>query len=178
MIVVSYMGGCCGDLVSALIDPTSAKFTGANILLSKHREFFKLHPEDSVEVKNAAYAEMSQHYLSAPSHQLGYHLDQGHPVMGIAVQDRTLALWAAHRFRSLHLPRVWDKVCTNMNISSEKEYADALISFSDKLLLHNQPSIDLENVVDGTLMVVLRDHGIESPESGIYQEWLRVNNLT
>lgn len=177
MIVVSYMGGCCGDLVSALIDPATAKFTGSNILLSKQREFFKLHPTASLADKNNAYIELSSLYQSAPSHQLEYHLDHSHQVIGIVVEDKELALWAANRFKTLHLPRVWQKICVGMGISTVEEYAESLIGFSTKVSNCAQKIITLADIVNGKAILALGSHGISCSTHQMYSKWLKLNNL-
>jgi hypothetical protein len=100
--IICYAGGTCGDLITALIDSKGSYFQNKAVMFEQDRlRFKKPHTFVNDEEKDQYLNEITNKYRSIPSHDLQYHVRRGHNIIGITVQDPTVAKWAAIRFKEL-----------------------------------------------------------------------------
>lgn len=178
--IVCYTGGTCGDLVTAVIDPTGAELNHdlkTVMHLAQRAKLKKPHLFASTEEKVCYINEVKSQYQSISSHDLDFHVSQRHSFISITVQDPSTALWAAERFKNCHRPQVWEEMQKFCGATSVKDYADILIHYSNMVTDHTTKLIQLEDIVQGKLTSVIEDI-IEIPvsESGkaFYQSWLEI----
>ena len=77
--IVVYTGGTCGDLLGALIDPSSAKVTGTTMSLDPHQQKLKKPQNFNTDEEKDTYIQ-SVNFNSIVSHDTEYHKrrnDQG-----------------------------------------------------------------------------------------------------
>lgn len=178
MIFVVYMGGCCGDVVSSLIDWKDSKFNVASrkMELPRRRQRLKTFWEFGDDTEKDRYIdEMAAEYLSLPSHDVEYHLRRGHEFLGITVTDPDIALWAAHRFRESHREVMWRHVCSHAGVAGVPEYADLMLHYSRMIENRTDKIIPLEDIVSGHALPII-EHvtgiGMEHQHTqNAYQNW-------
>ena len=178
--IVVYMGGCCGDLACALIDPTQASFNtlAGSVILPPERQRLKKHflfPND--QHKDNYLEKMSMMYDSVPSHDLDYHVRREHRFIGILVRDHTTALWAATRFKHIHRPSVWESVQKSHSIYNVKQYAQMMLDYSNLLFDCTDIVVDLKDIVQGralTVMSELTGHTFDIHAEDFYNNWLEM----
>lgn len=184
LIPVVYMGGACGDLVCALIDLRDATFDVAakKMVLPLDRQRLKKPHTFADDSDRDLYLEQIAHsYRSVPSHDLEYHVRRGHAIIGITVQDRDTALWAARRFRDSHRPGVWKEVAQGWNINSIDQYAQLLLDHSTRLGQCTDRLLMLEHIRSGTVVpyierMIGRDLGRDAVNC--YRNWQHIQNGT
>lgn len=182
--IVCYNGGACGDLIVSLIDATDVDLDIANgkIVLSSERiRFKKPHSFANDDEKDKYLDFISNKFMSIPSHDLKYHLDRSHDILGITVDDYKIALWAAIRFKNLHRPHVWQEMSKFCNGDSIEKYAQIMIDFSKVLRLNTNKIIRLEDIVSGQLISKLEsviNKEISIDLANIYINWLSSVNKT
>ena len=184
LIPVVYMGGACGDLVCALIDLRGATFDVAakKMALPLDRQRLKKpHTFADDSARDLYLEEMAHSYLSVPSHDLDYHMRRGHAIIGITVQDKDTALWAARRFRDSHRPQVWKQVAQGWHINSIDEYAQLLLDHSARLQHSTDRLLTLEHIRSGTVIpcierLIGRDLGRDAVNC--YKNWQHIQNGT
>ena len=109
MNIVCYTGGTCGDMISAILDPIGTRFRHTAVMIdhADRSRLKKPHLFQSDQEKDQYLIEIEKKYQSIPSHDLDYHVRKKHNFIGITVQDKAVALWAAKRFKQLHRAHVW-----------------------------------------------------------------------
>ena len=95
-------------------------------------------------------------------------------IIGITVQDKALACWAAERFKRLHRPHVWEEMTQVCGATSVDEYAEMMIHFGNLVRSKTQKILQLENILAGNLIKDLEtlevsSNGLNTP---LYQQWL------
>lgn len=180
--IVVYMGGCCGDLVSALIDPTGARLNTLNRTVDhcSERQRLKKHALFADDTAKDNYLQaMSSLYLSVPSHDLEYHVRRQHRFIGILVRDSATALWAARRFKQAHRLEVWQSIKKSHSIDYVEQYAQLMLDYSNLLLTCTDLVIDLEDIVrDRALSVLaaLTNRTLGICAETFYNDWLQMQS--
>ncbi len=184
LTLVVYMGGACGDLVCALIDPRGATLNVAakTMHLDLDRQCLKRPHSFADDQARDLYLEHIVHsYRSVPSHDLDYHRRRGHRFVGITVDDADTALWAAQRFRAAHRPQVWQQVAAAWNITGADQYAQLLLDHSALIRQSTDRLLRLEDIRSGTVMpriehMIGRD--LERDAVNCYKNWQHIQNGT
>ena len=175
--IVCYTGGTSGDLISAMIDSTHARFQNTTVIHSDDRRRLKKpHTFANDEEKDHYITEISTQYLSIPSHDLDYHVRRSHRFIAITVQDFKIAMWAARRFRGLHRPHVWQEMQTVCGAATIEDYAQMLIDYSNMVVNLTDDVIKLEDIRNGQAIQSLTKLGINSKHKNLYQNWLDLQN--
>jgi len=170
LTIVCYTGGTCGDLISNLIDSSDniIKYNTDREKLKKPHLFNNNNEKD-------IYLNKIQ-YCSIPSHDLAYHIDRGHDFIGIRVQDPTIALWAATRFKQLHRPQVWEEMTNACGATTIELYAQMIMDFGNLISEHTDKIINLEDIVGGKALTKLQEFvKLDTKAEFIYQQWLQAN---
>lgn len=176
--IVVYMGGCCGDLVTALIDHNDVDLNIAfrTVRLSEQRQRLKKHYEFVDDQEKDSYLNnISRTYNSVPSHDIDYHVSRKHKFIGITVTDPSTALWAAKRFRDAHRPRVWQGVVQACGIQHVEDYAQLLLDYSLMLSSCTDLLVDVKTVRQGTLLPQLEsllERNLDNKAHNCYRDWL------
>lgn len=172
--IICYAGGTCGDLVTALIDSQGAYFRGKSVMFDLDRMRLKKPHTFDNDLERDQYLEtMSARYRSIPSHDLDYHIRQGHEFTGIVVSDWPVALWAATRFKELHRPHAWQEMITACGATTVEDYAQIIIDFSKRIVRHTDKIITLESIRAGT---VLQNQLLPTVSKNFYQNWQDLQN--
>lgn len=178
MIFVVYMGGCCGDLVAAILDWKDTRFNFGlrKMDLPLYRQRLKKFYEFSSDEEKDHYVDESRNfYKSLPSHDTDYHLRHNHYVIGITAKTPETAQWAAQRFKSVHKPRVWEQVCKSHQIESVEQYSNLIIDYSTWIESKIARTISLENILNGSLIGELQKitaTELDNKSSNYYHSWL------
>jgi len=178
LTIVCYTGGTCGDLVSAIIDPSDAKFNSTlkTVLHNTNRiQLKKPHLFGSNQEKDQYLHDMSKLYSSIPSHDLDYHIQQKHKFVSITVEDFDVALWAARRFKNCHRPHVWEEMQKVCNVNNIEEYAQVLMDFSKLVSQHTDRIVKLEDVKNGNVINSLEailGYSLPKNNKNLYSNWL------
>lgn len=178
--IVCYTGGTCGDLITALIDPTDVEFNTLLKTLNHNITRLKLkkpHLFLSNKEKDSYLQEISKQYTSIPSHDLEYHAQQNHSFISITVNDFDVALWAASRFKNCHRPNVWKEMVAKCGAESINDYAQILIDFSQLARQHTDKLVKLEDIKQGNVIEPLEkilDYRLPSTNKNIYYNWLKM----
>ena len=180
--IVCYTGGTCGDLISVLIDPADSELSRmrmGKVIHTLYRERLKKpHTFATDEEKDQYINEMAEQYSSIPSHDLDYHILRAHRFISITVQDFEIAMWAAHRFRALHRPHVWQEMQTACGANNIEDYAQMLIDYSNMVVNHTTDIVKLEDIRNGREIQALNKLGINSQHKNLYQIWLDLQDIT
>ena len=184
IVPVVYMGGTCGDLVSAMLD---MKDISLDLPLrkmkmpSERQRLKKPYMFDNDQEKDQYLEDMSKIYSSVPSHDLDYHRQRRHWFVGIRVQDPDIALWAADRFRHAHRPEVWQTVKQGWQIDTVEQYAQLLMDYANLISQHTTNLLDLEDIVSGHVVPCL-EHivGRKLGKNAVncYRNWQDLQNGT
>lgn len=152
IIPVVYMGGTCGDLVSAMLDLTGVSldstFRKMQMPLERQR-LKKPYTFNNDQEKDQYLVDMSKKYSSVPSHDLDYHVQRSHWFVGIRVRNLNIARWAADRFRHAHRPEVWQTVKQGWQIDTVEQYAQLLMDYANLISQHTTHLLNLEDIVSG-----------------------------
>ena len=178
--IVCYAGGCCGDLITALIDSQGARFRDKSVMLDPERLRLKKSHTFASDVERDQYIQdIGTKYQSIPSHDLNYHVRAQHSIIGITVEDSDTALWAAERFKQLHRPHVWDEMQAACGANSVEDYAQIMIDFSKLLQQHTTRTVQLESIRAGTVLAQLTQLVELNPASkNFYSNWLDLQRGT
>jgi hypothetical protein len=175
------MGGTCGDLVTALLDPFCIELgKKGNVVISDGRSLLKkphLFPSD--KDKDRYLEETFSWCNSLPSHDLDYHARQHHKFIGISVNTRNCAQWAAIRFQALHRPAVWEEMVRSCGATDVDGYAQMILDFSNMLAMHTQDVLSLEDILAGNAITRLSEiikNQINSEAHILYDNWLTQAN--
>jgi hypothetical protein len=179
--IVVYMGGTCGDLVTALLDPFCIEFgPHGNVVISENRSRLKKpHLFDSDTDKDQYLNDTFDWCDSLPSHDLDYHVRQHHKFIGIVVNTAECANWAASRFQKLHRPEVWEEMVRACGATDVDGYAQMILDFSNMLALHTQDVLSLEDILAGNAITQLHkitNCPLTSSVHIFYQHWLETQS--
>src|ERR1700741_742843 len=153
MIVVLYLGGACGDMVSAVIDSTNCNMLGTKMDTTKERQRFKkfsLFAND--KEADDVYHQLADQYLSIPSHYTDYHLSRNHDIIAITISNRDDAMWAATRIKEVHPLATWEQMMRFTNVKTIEEYAQSMLYWSNDIRLKVAKTIDLSDIRSGNLI--------------------------
>lgn len=171
--IVCYMGGTCGDLITAITDPTQAVLNKNSVTLPAERsQLKKPHLFETDKDKDIYIDYIGLVYNSIPSHDLAYHVKQRHEFVGIIVNDRTVANWAADRFKKLHRPHVWEEMQKQCGANSSKDYAQSMLDFSNLVREHTDKIVQLERILQGHAVDDIKSLGIPAAGKSFYHSWL------
>lgn len=176
--IVVYMGGCCGDLVTAMIDYSEVEFNFdfKKVRLTPQRQRLKKPYEFVDDQDKDNYLEnISRVYKSVPSHDIEYHTRRQHSFVGITVTDPSTALWAAQRFRYAHHPRVWQSVAQAYGITHVEQYAQLLLDYGRMIRDRTDGLIDVKAIRQGELLPYLEiasNRKLDSEAQQCYCNWL------
>lgn len=177
-MIICYMGGTCGDLLTALIDPKNATLESNRVNLSSERQRLKKpHKFSSDEEKDQFLKTIFQEYNSIPSHDIEYHIEKKHDFIGIVVEKFDTAIWAADRFKKVHNPQVWeDMQMATGGMKTIEEYAQMMLDYRFLVLQNTQKIVSLECILDGTAIKQLEPFVTDFPGREFYQSWLKAQN--
>ena len=168
-VIVVYTGGTAGDLVASVIDSNHCGLSDGRVLMASYRQQLKqphLFRDDTARddyVKNAM-----RNYRSLPSHSIEYHLQRQHNIVGITVEQKQTATWAAERFKRLHKDRVWKAI----GLSSVDDYANMLLDYSWFVRDNVQHVVSVEDILNGHLLDKLNSFGIDRTDQMFYNRWI------
>ena len=177
MNIVCYTGGACGDMISAILDPTGTRFNNTAMIIDDvyRTRLKKPHLFQSDLEKDQYLIEIEKKYKSIPSHDLDYHIRKKHNFIGITVQDKTVALWAATRFKRLHGAHVWEEMNTVCGVGTVEGYAQIMIDFSDLIKQHTDRIVSLESILAG---IALDNPILKLANKNVYRNWIDLQNGT
>lgn len=176
--IVVYMGGCCGDLVTALIDPTDSGLdqNHGTVKLTPDRQRLKKPYLFANNIEKKQYInDIALRYQSLPSHDIDYHVFSKHRFTGIAVSDADTASWAAERFRDVHRPEVWHSVQKSCNIQSVDHYAEQLLHYGRMIRELTTNVIDVRDIRQGHAVSLLENmlgRDLDPVALDFYHDWL------
>lgn len=174
-LIICYMGGTCGDLISAMIDPRDSDI-GKKIQHCHIRQ--QLKKPNSFQTDDAKDLYLKQletktDYKSISSHDFHYHIRKKHSFIGICCDDFTVALTAANRFKNLHRPSVWESVKTGCGVHTVSDYAQMIIDFSNLTRQHTNKIVQLESIFSGSVLSELNEIvAIQENGENVYRTWL------
>jgi hypothetical protein len=176
LIVVCYIGGTCGDLISAMIDPIDAEFRANTVWHNPERTRLKKpHLFDNDLDKDRYINDVGNRYSSISSHDLDYHVKSGHEFISIVTDKFNVALWAARRFKKLHRPHVWEEMQRACGASTIEDYAQTLIDYSTMVKKYTNKVLDLESIYCGSVIQNLQPwlaKPIGKPSQNLYKNWI------
>ena len=178
--IVCYVGGTCGDLISAMLDPIGCVITNTSIRQDQQRQRLKKpHSFTTDEEKDQYLWSMSEVYKSVPSHDLAYHIERKHSFLSVVVENFDTAYWAADRFKQLHRPHVWDEMQRFCGAQTVKDYAQIIVNFSKLVALHTQNVVLLDLIVEGQAVEQLEyitKKSLSTEAKDLYTHWLACQN--
>jgi len=172
--LILYMGGCCGDIVTGLIDTKGISIISRQCVVLKERAKLKR----SFSFANAAekdyyIASASRYWRSLPSHDADYHMQNNHGYLGIVCSDLKTAMWAATRFRKLHSDTVWERISKASGANTIEEYAQLIMDFSNMIKSSTHKTIELGDIVQGNAIEKLKElTQLDDCASIMYNQWL------
>lgn len=173
--IICYTGGTCGDLIAALIDPAGVEFYhGAVMHIEDRASLKKPHLFESESDKDLYIENVSRKYHSIPSHDIEYHIKRSHNFIGITVEDRNIANWAATRFKNLHRAEVWASMSKACGANTVDDYAQILLDYSTMVQQHTNRLIKLEEIVTGNAIKSLNELGITNCSTSLYNDWVKL----
>lgn len=175
--IVCYTGGACGDLLTALIDPTDIGLAGTRISHASERQKLKKHfLFADADAKDQYLREIGHRYKSIPSHDIDYHNLRKHKFISITVTEFARAQWAAGRFRDLHRPHVWEEMMRACGAQTVDDYAQIMIDYSRMVMNQASIIVKLEDICAGLAIDVLCEAlGRDLPPASqhLYNQWLQ-----
>lgn len=173
--IVCYTGGTCGDLISALIDPSGAIINpnGSVTHLSERTKLKKPHLFAN-DCEKDLYVE-SVTYQSISSHDTEYHIRKQHRFITISVRDFDTALWASNRFKTMHRDAVWEEMQAKCGAGSIEEYARSMINHTNMVVDTGVSAVNLESILSGDACNELEAiicRPLESAAVDFYKNWL------
>ena len=172
--LILYMGGCCGDIITGLIDTKGISITSEKCIVLKERSKLKRSFEfDNTAEKDAYISSASRYWNSLPSHDADYHMQNNHPYLGIVCGNWETALWAATRFRGLHRDLVWKRMSKASGAKTIEEYAQLIMDFSNMIKPAAYKTIELADIVEGNAIEKLKElTQLDDCASIMYNQWL------
>ena len=174
MDIILYTGGCCGDIITGLIDTKGISITSGKCVILKERAKLKRSFQfDSDAEKDAYITSASRYWNSLPSHDADYHIKNNHPYLGIVCSDLKTAMWAATRFRKLHSDLVWQRMSKVSGAKTIEDYAQLIIDFSNMIKSSSYKTIELADIVNGYAIDKLKLlTQLDDCASIMYDQWL------
>jgi hypothetical protein len=176
LTIVCYIGGTCGDLISAVIDSTDAEFRVNAVWHDPERTRLKKpHLFDSDIDKDQYINTVGNRYSSISSHDLDYHIKSKHKFISIVTDQFNVALWAAKRFKRLHRPHVWEEMQRICGATTVEDYAQTLIDYSTMIKTHTDKVLDLERIYRGYAIQDLQPwltKPINKHSQNLYKNWI------
>jgi hypothetical protein len=176
--IVCYMGGTCGDLITALLDRRDCSFNISYRTVTHAADRCKLKKPhlfaNDVE-KDQYCVDIEKYYNSIPSHDIDYHINRGHNFVGIAVSDWAVAFWAAQRFKNVHKPNVWKEMQAACGADSVEDYAQMMIDYSNLVRAHTDRIITLESIRNGLAADEIKKNlgiDLDSDSENLYNNWI------
>lgn len=160
ILPVVYMGGTCGDLITAMIDMRDVTFDAVfpKIKMPMDRQRLKKPHTFSDDTEKDKYLnDIAMIYTSISSHDIDYHVRRKHRFVGIRVRDSNTAIWAAKRFQNVHRPQVWQSVSRACNIDTVEQYAQLMIDYGNMISQHTSSILELEDIVSGQVVSILEN---------------------
>ena len=172
--LILYMGGCCGDIVTGLIDTKGISIQSGKCVVLKEREKLKRSFQFANNAQKDAYiASASRYWNSLPSHDADYHMQNNHPYLGIVCSELKTAMWAATRFRNLHRDIVWKRMSDVTGAKTIEEYARLILDFSSMIKSSAYETIELTDIVEGNVIEKLKELTLlDDCASIMYNQWL------
>lgn len=179
-IIVCYLGGTCGDLLSALIDTRDVKLqiNGSVNHVPERTKLKKPHLFLSSSEKDNYLK--SVNYTSISSHDTEYHIQQHHSFISIGVQYFDTAMWAALRFKNLHQDHVWAEMQDKCGASKVEDYARTIMNYSNLVEKSGCHVLKLESILQGTAVADLEkiiNKSLGAPAIKFYEQWLNAQEL-
>ena len=175
--IVCYMGGTCGDLISAMIDYRGSQFEGRKITHTHIRQRLKkpqLFVSDLEKDEYLKQVESETDYRSISSHDMAYHINRKHSFIGITCDDFKIALKAAHRFKDFHRPQVWEQVQAASGAKTIEDYAQMIVDFSSLVRQHTTRTVKLESIMNKKVYSELNELlPIDKNGRNVYLNWIR-----
>ena len=177
--IVCFMGGTCGDLVTAMIDSTDVTLTNGSIDFPFTRmQLKKPHTFASDNEKDLVI--QSSEYRSISSHDYDYHLRKEHKILSVGIDNTAAATWSAVRFKNLHKPHIWKEMSIRCGATTIEEYAQMYIDFTSMVRTNpNATVISINDILTGNLLNTLSELGIETDSNApaLYNAWIETNKL-
>jgi|TARA_R110000823_G_scaffold222275_1_gene350611 hypothetical protein len=175
MNIILYMGGCCGDIVTGLIDAKGISISSGRCIVLNERSKLKRSFQFNNDKERDEYITTANVYWkSLPSHDADYHLRNKHSYTGIVCSDWETAIWAATRFRILHTDIVWNRMSKVSGAKSIEEYAQLIMDFSNMIKPDAYKIIDLKDIVNGHAVSKLKSlTDLDDCATIIYNQWLK-----
>ena len=175
LTIVCFMGGTCGDIVTAIIDETNTTIDiDGRILLPKERILLK-DPNNFSNNQEKDQLILELTCKSIASHDYEYHLIRKHSIIYVGIFDMAVAVWAANRFKQLH-PDTWRQ----FNNQTVENHATRYIEHTNMVINNKKIKvIDIKDVVTGKLINKLKEFGFDISNAAeiLYSKWLKTNNL-
>lgn len=175
--IICYLGGTCGDLVTAMFDPTKATINGNSVqLVPEITKLKKPHLFDSDSAKDRYLLDSSQ-YKCIASHDTAYHMSKKHNFISIVSDDMEVNTWAATRFKNLHRPHVWEEMSRYSGARTVPEYAQLIVDYSGLVRGYTTQLITLSDIVNGNLIKTISQWiDVNDDAKNLYNQWLTGNS--
>lgn len=172
--IVCYAGGTCGDIITALIDPTESIINnnGTVKLPLDRSNLKKPHLFASDQDKLDYIARAGLLYNSIPSHDVEFHVRQSHNFIGIVIEHVDTAMWAATRFKLFHRPHVWEEMQRACGATTIEDYAEILMHMTRVIKQHTDRIITLESIRSGDAVNQIQKLVPVITGQSIYQHWI------
>lgn len=171
MIVIYFLGGYAGDLVSSVIDSTGCVVVpSGKISMPMNRKVFKGRWIHTNEEKEFHYNNLSKLYKSIPSSHIEYHLENNHKVITVTATEKWAFELAAERFIKFHTPNAAKEI---YNKETVEELAEYYASESNKSRNLGTPILYLEDIIHGNLIEKLEKITDLPLNRTIYDIWLK-----
>lgn len=173
---VVYMGGCCGDLITAMIDSTDAHLgdQGQVLMPSTRVKLKKPHQFTSDSERDHYVQTALVNYRSLSSHDIEYHQRKHHRFLAIGVKNYITALWAAQRFKDLHQSHVWEEMIQVCGAKTVEQYAESMLHYTNLVEPLATHVIWLEDILAGHAHIHLQQY-FQQVDVEFYQHWLKTN---
>jgi hypothetical protein len=173
---VVYMGGTCGDLITAMIDSTDARlgYQGQVLLLPDQVKLKKPHQFISDDERDQYVQAALINYRSLSSHDIEYHQRKHHQFLAIGVKNYITATWAARRFKDLHQPHVWEEMMQVCGAKTVGQYAETMLHYTNLVEPLATHVIWLEDILVGEVHIQLQQY-FQTVDVEFYQSWLKAN---
>jgi|LauGreDrversion4_2_1035121.scaffolds.fasta_scaffold473716_2 hypothetical protein len=170
MIVVAFVGGLAGDLITAVIDSNSCVVTTlGKVQMPFYRKTLKRGVLTTIEEKDAFITDISKQYRSIPSHEVEYHVQRNHITISIDVRDKELYKFAAERFILLNEPNLAN---TLFGVNTAIELAPILINMNERNLKLATNVLYFDDILDGKLIEKLEPI-CSNLDVDFYDKWLK-----
>lgn len=178
-MIVCFAGGTYGDIVTVILDSKNCKLDpdGLIVLPDDRMKLKKPHLFLNAKEKNNYIEQMNKKYLSIPSHDLDFHLQNNHNFLGVVCEDKNLRLKASRRFKILHPEYVWKEMQNVSNSNSIEQYANDILEMSKKIIKSDNQYLDVDDILSGNLIKIMeRKNNIKISEENknLYKDWLKL----